>query len=237
MKYQQSTWMIICDFDGTISTLDATDELLEAHAAPAWLEVERAWLDNRITSKECLERQAALIMADQRQVEAVADRLSITPDFPAFVDWCARHDLPVAVVSDGFDVLISRILANHGLGHLPVYSNRLTQVTPCTWCLDTPHCEQGCASGAAVCKCALIDQLKAQAGCSHSLLIGDGRSDVCAAENAADRVAAKASLQRHMADTGRPFVPFELFIDIITAVAPDIVGPAPSPNQIRSSKV
>ena len=227
MKHQQTTWMIICDFDGTISTLDATDELLEAHAMAAWLEVEQAWLDNRITSKECLQRQAGLIRADSDQVQALADRLTIAPDFAEFVDWCATHELPIVVVSDGFDVLIARILSNHGLGHLPVYSNQLRKVTPCTWQLDTPHCEQGCASSAAVCKCAVIERLKTQTGCSHALLIGDGRSDICAAENAADRVVAKSTLRRHMADANKPFVPFDCFNDVISAFASDIVGLTP----------
>ena len=73
-------WMVVCDFDGTISTVDVTDELLKAHADERWLEIEEQWKDGSIGSRECLSRQIELLNATPADVDRLADSITIDPD-------------------------------------------------------------------------------------------------------------------------------------------------------------
>jgi len=41
-------WTIYCDFDGTISTEDITDTLLDTFGMPGWQELEQRWVAGEI---------------------------------------------------------------------------------------------------------------------------------------------------------------------------------------------
>jgi len=96
-------WKILCDFDGTVSTLDATDELLERCAEPEWKDFEREWRDGVIGSRECMSRQVALIDASERDLNRVLDSITIDPAFPPFVAQTRDRGLELVIVSDGLD--------------------------------------------------------------------------------------------------------------------------------------
>ena len=53
--------VVFCDFDGTITQLDVTDQILTQLAHPSWREIEQEWMLGLIGSRECLERQIALL--------------------------------------------------------------------------------------------------------------------------------------------------------------------------------
>ena len=181
-----SDFQILCDFDGTIALDDATDAVLSALADPAWLAIERDWAAGRIGSHACMTGQVGLLRGDWPDLDRVVDAIAVDPHFATFAAWCASQDLPVTVVSDGLDYAISRILAREGLA-LSVRANRLRRGVGGTWSLDTPFASNACVSDAAHCKCL---SLSAPAG-TFTVVVGDGRSDVCVADRA-DFVFAKA---------------------------------------------
>ena len=55
--------VVFCDFDGTITQVDVTDQILAQLAHPSWREIEQEWMLGLIGSRECLERQIALVDA------------------------------------------------------------------------------------------------------------------------------------------------------------------------------
>lgn len=198
---------IACDFDGTITTTDTTDRVLEALADPRWRDLEAAWLAGQITAAECMRRQISLIGADRKALDRVLDAVTLDPGFPEFVGWCEARALPVAVVSDGVDYFIQRILARHGLERLPVSANRLRGRR-----LGHPWRRKGCAAGAGVCKCAV------SSGEGELVYIGDGRSDFCVAARA-DILFAKGALAEYAEGRGQPFIAFETFHDVTTTLS------------------
>src|SRR5437016_14224511 len=116
---------VYCDFDGTITRVDATDAVLEAFALPAWREWEQRWVRGEITGQHCLSRQVELIQADRDTlIHFVAD-LPIDEGILELDRRCAEEGVPLTVVSDGFDLIVEAVLRRHGLLHLPVYSNHL----------------------------------------------------------------------------------------------------------------
>ncbi|HEX3699766.1 MAG TPA: MtnX-like HAD-IB family phosphatase [Phenylobacterium sp.] len=207
---------VFCDFDGTISVVDTTDRVLARLAAPAWEALEADWLAGRIDAAACMRGQIALIEGSDAELDAVLAEVEVDPGFPAFAAWCAAHDVPLSVVSDGVDYFIRKILARHGLAHLPVVSNRLAG-RPGARRLAQPHAREGCAAGAGVCKCEAAAS-RTEPG-QTVVYIGDGRSDFCVAQRA-DVLFAKAALADYARGRGRPHHLFSTFHEITATLRP-----------------
>ena len=222
---------IICDFDGTITTQDTTDRVLEALADPAWRDLEARWVAGEIAAADCMRRQVALIGGGRAELDAVLDGADLDPGFKAFVGWCERRGLPVGVVSDGVDYFISRIMARHGLDHLPVIANRLTG-EPGAWRLEQPWSREGCAAGSGVCKCAVTEPWEPEL--RTTVYVGDGRSDFCVSGRA-DMLFAKGALADYAATRSQAFTPFGTFHDVTRALA-QLLGD-PSFRAVRAASL
>ena len=196
---------VFVDFDGTISLEDTTDVVLERFADPSWQKVEAEWLAGHIGSRECMKRQVELIRATPEQLDALCAEIPLDPHFPELVSMCGKNDIPVTVVSDGLDRTIVRMLSRFDLD-IPVLANKMVYLGDKRWTLEFPYTNASCEAGAGNCKClALTGEQN-----TLRILIGDGRSDFCAAETA-DFVIAKAALAEHCQANGVPFIVFGNF--------------------------
>ncbi|WP_443751312.1 MtnX-like HAD-IB family phosphatase [Asticcacaulis solisilvae] len=205
---------VYCDFDGTITVLDTTDQVLAHRADPRWRELEDDWVAGRITAAECMRGQIALIDTDEAALDAVLDRCELRPGFIAFAGWCRDNGVALTVVSDGVDRFITRILSRHGLDGLPVVSNQLA-LDGESYRLAQPYARLGCAAGSGVCKCAVVTEA---AGDGPMVFIGDGRSDFCVSARA-DILFARDKLAAYAAERKQAFTPFETFDDVRAALA------------------
>jgi 2-hydroxy-3-keto-5-methylthiopentenyl-1-phosphate phosphatase len=210
---------ILCDFDGTIALDDVTDTILAALADPGWRTIEEDWAAGRIGSRACMTSQVALLRGEWPDLDRVVDAIAVDPHFAAFAAACASRSFPLIVVSDGLDYAINRILAREGVV-LPVRANRLRRGAGGTWSLDPPFASRICESDAAHCKCL---SLSAPPG-TLTVVVGDGRSDVCVAGRAGF-VFAKAlpggpsTLLRHCREQDIPHLAYETFADVAAGLA------------------
>ena len=207
--------IVFSDFDGTITQIDVTDEILDQLAHPSWREVEQEWVRGAIGSRECLERQLALVDASREQLDKLIDSIPVDPHFAGFVRFVEERSIPFYVVSDGFDYVIRRVLRRSGVNghlrngtHLFASSLRIEgrHLAPLF-----PHSEPPCEHGCATCKPLVMKQNVA--GRNPVIFIGDGLSDRFAV-GAADVVFAKRQLlsycrERQIASSG-----FDTFRDI-----------------------
>ncbi|MBY0430257.1 MAG: MtnX-like HAD-IB family phosphatase [Rhodospirillales bacterium] len=203
------SWQIICDFDGTITLEDVTDNVLARFADPAWEEIEAEWKAGRIGSRDCMTRQIDLIRAEPEAFHRHLDAVAIDPGFAPFAAYCHSHGVPLLVVSDGMDYAIRRILDRHGLNGLPVIANGLERLEGERWRLSSPHASQACHGAAGTCKCQVAEQA-AKPKRRRTLVIGDGASDICLA-GSADLIFAKSKLLLHCRRHGLPHLAFSTF--------------------------
>lgn len=210
---------VLCDFDGTIATVDTVDLLLERLADPAWRVLEEQWVQGEIGSRECMAGQIPLVRGGWRAIEALLAEVKLEPTFPAFAAWCREARVPLRVTSEGLDRVIHHLLARDGITvteisacHLEERRGRLSLSFPKT--LADTHC------GAALCKCSLFPTATPR---PLRVLIGDGRSDFCCAARA-DVVFACSKLSLHCRQNDIPFVPFESFEGVRSAIA-ERLGP------------
>ena len=201
-------WRVFIDFDGTIAIPDTTDLILERFAGAEWLQVEALWKAGLIGSRECMARQVGMIRATEAEMDDFIEQVKVDPHFSAFVAECRARQLPVKVVSDGLDRVVKAVLARIGHGDLPVAANALTYMGDGRWQLAAPFANEGCRSASGTCKCAVA--ASSPPGFGLKLLIGDGRSDQCLAQEA-DFVFAKDSLVRYCEDNALPHLAFKTF--------------------------
>jgi len=194
---------ITIDFDGTVTLADVTNLMLERFADPKWREVEAEWVEGRIGSRECLARQAALINASPGEIDALLDSVETDSGFPRFAEEAQALGATTKIVSDGFDRFIEPILARGGV-KISLQSNRLIPAGLRSWRAEFPHVNLDCSSESGVCKCANFTAGR------FRLLIGDGRSDFCVAQEA-DLVFAKGALIEFCREQNIPYRPIASF--------------------------
>jgi 2,3-diketo-5-methylthio-1-phosphopentane phosphatase len=207
-----SQWNILCDFDGTIAIEDVTDSLLDRFAHPDWQVLERDWRAGRIGSAECMAGQVALLDASRADIDQFLETLQIDPAFPAFVEAARAAGATLRVVSDGIDYAIRTILARYHLDDLPLFANHLVEDGPRKWRLETPFADPHCRVGSGHCKCA--SAVREHDRHHRVLLIGDGASDFCVADEV-DCVFAKHRLIEHCRHADIPHASIVGFADAI----------------------
>lgn len=208
---------IFCDFDGTITTVDGTDAMLEAFARPAWREWEARWVGGEISSQECLAHQVALIQVDRDTLVRFAADLSIDRGIVTLANRCAEFNIPLTIVSDGIDLLIEGVLRRHGLLHLPVFSNHLRWDKTGQPSLSFPFAAQECESLAGTCKCAIA--FSSDHRSTGTVYIGDGRSDYCVSAKV-HRVFAKGALQGWCAQQNIAYEPVQTLTEVAQHLFP-----------------
>lgn len=174
------------DFDGTITTEDVVDRMLERFADSRWKAVEDEWVSGKIGSRECLERQVECMAGTPDQLREELQKISVDPGFVPFLSAAQRLGVPVAIISDGFDFFIEEILKQafkdrpSAVKAVPIYSNSLTYENG-RWKATFPHdvmCHHGCAN----CKPVIMKKLANRS--DRVVLVGDGLSDRYAAKKA-----------------------------------------------------
>ncbi len=190
-----SSPIIFCDFDGTITQRDVTDEILTRFALPAWREIEKEWKAGRIGSRECLVQQLALVRARREELKSLIDGIPLDPRFAETWQFARQASVPFVVVSDGLDLVIRRVLTRavscKRLINGRDFFSTAAQLNSGRLSVCFPHAVSGCTHGCATCKPLIIRRLAA--GRRPVLYVGDGLSDRYAVEEA-DFVYARRPL-------------------------------------------
>ena len=209
--------VIFCDFDGTITINDTVDHLLSIYANKNWINIEESWKNGEIGSKECLKKQLECIdYISEKQLNEFIEDIEIDVYFINFLEFIKIQEnlnhkkIELYVVSDGFDFFINRTLEKYGIKRfVKVFSNKLNyskgKLTP-VFPLFNPYCKKD----SGLCKCEIIKKFKKD---MKVLYIGDGTSDICAA-NLADILFAKDSLAEYCDQNAIKYIKFETFKDI-----------------------
>ena len=178
---------LFMDFDGTISEVDVIDAILEKFADERWLETENEWLEGKIGSRECLQKQFSYVKATPEQLFEFVDTLSIDDGFQSILGFCRESDLSVHIISDGFEEYIRRMLDRYltdpfEMARITISANSLISPGNGRWATAFPHFDEVCSDGCATCKPAVM-QLHNPFS-ANTIFVGDGLSDRFAAQSA-----------------------------------------------------
>ena len=219
--------VVFCDFDGTITQLDVTDQILTQLAHPSWREIEQQWMQGLIGSRECLERQIALVDAPVEELHAVIDSVAIDAEFTAFCKFARKRDLPLYILSDGFDYVIRRILKGAGVDrHFRVGANLFASALRMEGRRLEPSFPTRPNPARTVAPLASRPSFERLRDARRPVIfVGDGMSDRFAVE-AADVVFAKRHLLAYCRENGIACHAFDTFKDVQVTLE-KLLAPAP----------
>ena len=115
------------------------------------------------------------------------------------------------------DFVVEAVLHQHGLLHLPVFSNHLQWDAQGRLALSFPFSSQVCHSGAGTCKCTITRTIETSN--PRAAYIGDGQSDRCVSGKI-QRVFAKGRLRQWCAAQGIVCEPFETLHEVAMRLFP-----------------
>lgn len=105
------SYVVLCDFDGTIVDIDTAVFVLERFADPAWKVYDEQFEKGEITLEECLKKQFATVKASRRQIEKELNgAVNLRRGFQELVNYCSRRRIPVVIASAGLDFVIDYLL-------------------------------------------------------------------------------------------------------------------------------
>jgi len=202
---------ILCDFDGTVAEDDVGNLLFKTFSNDGgWAGVVEQWERGEISSRECLEREAAMSRANKEQLNRFVIERRLDPYFKDFHDFAKKRGMEVVIMSDGLDYYIESMLMRNGLGEIDVFANRL-RIEGSRLCIDFPHYDLLGCEDCACCKTHHLFRYREEG--YYIVYVGDGLSDCCPC-TAADMVFAKGSLLEFCQDAGIDHIEFRNFRDV-----------------------
>ena len=203
--------VLFLDFDGTVSTRDAIDLMLERFADEKWIAVEERWKSGSIGSRECLSEQVALIRASRDEIDGLLDEIRLDNGFYELLKHARRHNIKTQIISDGFDYCIERLLSRIKAHQRPSFFSSHLEFQDGKWQTDFPHSSDLCEHRCATCKPLLMMKLNPKE--LPTIFVGDGLSDRYAAR-AADLVFAKNGLAKYCSAEQIDFLPYGDLYDV-----------------------
>ena len=191
-------FVFFSDFDGTITKEDTLNKFLQLYAYPEWIDVENKWLEGKIGSKECIEKQMQMFPPiNDKIIDDFVNSIEIDETVPDFLSYLKSENIDFYIVSDGFDLFIEKILKRYNLKDVNIFSNKLKIVNG-KFITKFPNFNTNCKRQSGVCKCNVVNKNKIVT--KRVLYAGDGLSDFCVSKNV-DVLFAKGSLLEYCENT------------------------------------
>jgi len=205
-----SNCRVFLDFDNTMTTSDVLDDVIRRFSINSqWEVLEKAWHDEKIGTKECLEGQLRNLRVTKNALHKFLKKVELDPHFHQLLALLVREGIQPVILSDNFTYIIKFILEHHGIRDLKVYGNMLRfyrdRVIP-SFPYDNPFC-LSCAH------CKKIHLTKDKTDSKLIVYVGDGRSDFCPAR-VSDIVFAKDNLLRFMTREELPCIAYKNLGDV-----------------------
>jgi 2,3-diketo-5-methylthio-1-phosphopentane phosphatase len=201
---------VFTDFDGTISAKDVGASLFNHFSGKKNRGTVQLWVEQKISSRECLWRECSYISASKQELLAALDRIELQRGFAEFVALLAQGSVPMHIVSDGLDFYIQEFLTRSGFPGLDIHANQAHFINGSLY-PSFPYFARGCG----FCGCCKGERIKSlrQNG-ELTIFIGDGFSDRCAL-GVADLVFARGDLATLCREKSVAWIPFADFHDVI----------------------
>ena len=200
--------LVICDFDGTVSSRDVGHEVLKHFSGDKWADIDRAYVTGKLGSKDAYSIIASIIKIRREELCSYLDHLSgLDPFFGEFYKYCTSRGMGFKIVSDGLDFYIREILSRNGLGEIEFFANSLDFCAGGSISINFPYSNDECKK-CGTCKSNILAGMRHKYG--SIIYVGDGHSDVCPAKSA-DLVFGKEILYRKCLANGTSCIHYTSF--------------------------
>jgi 2-hydroxy-3-keto-5-methylthiopentenyl-1-phosphate phosphatase len=205
--------LLQCDFDATLTVGDVSYVILDEFVTGDWRPILNDFLAGNITVEECMTGVFALANATpQKIVDFIntSPKIVLRPGIEELYTYCRTRSIDLAVISNGMEFYIRRILARAGWEDVAIYAAS-ADITE-----DGIHFHFTGPDGNPIMdgfKAAWASHLR-QRGYSRVYFAGDGPADVAPSKDA-DHVFATGRLLAACEREGLVCTPFEDLREII----------------------
>jgi 2-hydroxy-3-keto-5-methylthiopentenyl-1-phosphate phosphatase len=200
---------VLCDFDGTICTMNTMDFLYQNFASVGMKYAVR-WERGEISTADEIRATFATVDSSREEMERALSRLEIDEGFSRFLDFCRMKGYHIAIVSDGLEWYIEYILGQHGIRGLPIYANQI-RFENGDFQFEFPWFHEE-SPMRGVSKPHIVHSYQAEG--KRVAYIGDGHSDVDVIHEA-DLVYARGWLADYCLKHDIPAILFGVFDDLL----------------------
>ncbi|WP_099190976.1 MtnX-like HAD-IB family phosphatase [Tepidibacter mesophilus] len=206
-------YIVICDFDGTITIEDTVNSMANKFAGNQWKNLDDMWMSGQYDAREISQKILDMMKTNEVELKEFIRGIAIDSKFKEFIDYIREKCIEFYIISDGFDFNIENILENNEIEGLMSFSNIL-QFEGSNLLGVYPNTNENCRK-CANCKSNLINDINLDN--KKIIYIGDGHSDKCASKNA-DYIFAKKDLANYLRENEIEFMEFENFADVLSKV-------------------
>ena len=185
----------LVDFDGTITTVDTLEYILDRYGDRNWRDFDEQVESGECSEMEALTKQLASITIPLS--EAIAElktTIEFREGFLEFIEWTKGNRFPVRIISAGLEEIIRSLLEQNRI-ECEVYANHfVSESISGGWVFANrfdrlPECRQ------SICKCIALFE---PSSVREIVYIGDQTPDLCPSRRSDIRYAVSGrALERH----------------------------------------
>ena len=205
---------ILVDFDGTITSEDTNDKLIDYFWNDEVGEFLKQNNERDMTYVEFMDTLfSKLKITEERYLDFILNDIEITDGFMEFYSQLGDLGIPIVVISGGFTNGIMPFVKKHGIDEIEVYANSL-RFEKENLAIDFYHNRNPRCCHIGYCgNCKTIHLNEFRRRYRQIIFIGDGITDEPVASKA-DIVFAKDKLLEYCNQHRIDCIPWEDFIDI-----------------------
>ncbi len=205
---------ILLDFDGTITTEDTNDKMVEKYGNENTIKIRKKFREGKSTFPEYFQEEISeLRLTEDQYIDFLLKEIEISPGFLDFYKQAKEKSIRLGVISGGFRNGIIPFLRKYGIEDVEIFANELIfdDNRPHIEFLDSEYlkcCDKGPCGN---CKIGHFNRYKRDG--KKVMFVGDGTTDMPVAE-VADLVFAKDSLAKYLDKRDIDYINYEDFRDI-----------------------
>ena len=125
-KTKKST-IVLCDYDGTITTFDTNMRLFDKYGDKKLMgEIKNRYYSDKVNIKTLANLQfSSLKMTEDEYLDYILGDVKLQNGFNTFYNNLKKANIPLAIVSGGFVNGIKPLLDANGYDDIPIYANKL----------------------------------------------------------------------------------------------------------------
>ena len=211
-------FVIVSDFDGTITLEDTNDLLFLTCGTAENEEIENDFRAGKKDDRETMKRHFGVARLTFEEYFYFLDtKVKVDTGFDSFLKFLHGQELPLFIVSGGYRIAIERVLGKEKLEGVQIFANDLQldngYLTP-FYAMENHVCTEPIGP-CGNCKKICIDTIRRKTG-KKILYIGDGLTDRCVIHKT-DLVFAKENLAlaEHCRANSSPYISFTCLGEIV----------------------
>jgi len=206
---------VLIDFDGTITTQDTNDLLIEKYGNEKTRKLEKKYENGELSFLDFFRKIFFEINMTEKEYLDFIVSFEMTRGFIEFYNSLRANNIPVSIISGGIENGITPFLRSYGINEIEVYANRVmfikNQMTVEFY--DRNNLNTNCSKSDPCGNCKVRHYRRFKEIFDTVVFIGDGSTDRCVAE-IADVVFAKNSLLEYCKVNNIEHIPWTDFNDI-----------------------